>query len=82
MNKEAIYDAEINPLMAQIIATCQKAGIAMLCSFHIPTEDDPSLACTSCTPDGYGDTPDHLVAARRAIMQPPSFAIFTVTSKP
>lgn len=82
MNKEAIYDAEVNPLMEQIIATCQRAGIAMFCTFHIPTEDDPDLACTSCLPDGDGNTPSHLAAARRAVVGGGAFAIITTTSKP
>ncbi len=54
MNKEQVYDETIAPLMAQIIETCQKHGIAMIASFAIPTEDDPTLRCTSHLMDGEG----------------------------
>jgi hypothetical protein len=33
MSKEQTYDSEINPLMAQIIAICKRAGIA--CPLHL-----------------------------------------------
>jgi hypothetical protein len=51
MNKEQVYDKIINPLMAQILETCAKHGIAMLASFSIPTSESPGLCCTSCLPD-------------------------------
>lgn len=43
MNKEEIYDEKIAQLMAEIIAICQQHKIAMLASFTISTEDDPTL---------------------------------------
>ena len=58
LDKEKIYDDQINPLMAQIIAICHEHKIAMFSSFKIPKEGDPNLACTSCTPDEKG-TPAH-----------------------
>lgn len=47
MNKEEIYDAEISPLMAQILAICKEHKIAMVASFDLPVPDDPDLVCTS-----------------------------------
>lgn len=47
MNKEEAYDAEINHLMAEIIAICKKHKIAMLCHFEIPTKEDDTLCCTT-----------------------------------
>nr|WP_319555972.1 hypothetical protein [uncultured Vibrio sp.] len=47
MNKEQIYDEKISPLMQQIIHICQDNNITMLASFSIPTEESPSLACTT-----------------------------------
>lgn len=47
MNKEQIYDEQINPLMAQIIAICQTHKIAFVASYAIPTEDDDTLRCSS-----------------------------------
>ena len=47
MNKEQIYDSEISPLMAKIIATCKQHKIAFVASFDIPTAEDADLRCTS-----------------------------------
>ena len=64
-DKEQIYDAQINPLMAQIITICGQAGIAMVCSFAIPTKEDADLCCTSILPDETGkNTSLHLQALR------------------
>lgn len=54
MNKEEIYDAQIEPLMKQILGICENNGIAMVASYSIPTEADKSLCCTSHLPDGEG----------------------------
>ena len=67
-NKEEIYDDILNPLVAKIIALCQEHGIAMFASFAIPTPEDADLACTTCLPDGDGNTPDYLQRARRGAM--------------
>ena len=47
MTKENIYDEQVNPLMAEIIAICKENSIAMIFSAHIPNEEDPDLACTT-----------------------------------
>lgn len=58
MNKEEVYDTQISPLMKQIIAICQQNKIAMLASYFIPTDDDPTLACsTALLTDDY--SPPH-----------------------
>lgn len=57
MNKEQVYDEKISPLMAQILDIAQEANIAMFATFAIPTEEDPELAVSSCTPDETGDNP-------------------------
>lgn len=54
MNKEQIYDTQINPLMAQILEICKANGIAMLATFDIPTPENPHWACTSHLPDETG----------------------------
>jgi len=46
-NKEQIYDAQINPLMAQIIEVCRQHQIAFVAAFSIPTAEDSDLQCTS-----------------------------------
>jgi len=66
MNKEQIYDNQINPLMAQIIEICKTNKIAMLATFDIPNDEDADLACTSHTPDETGKLPDRIKACARA----------------
>lgn len=67
MNKEQIYDSQINPLMAQIIEICKANKIAMLASFAIPTPEDFDLCCTSQLPDESGKLPRHIAEASRII---------------
>lgn len=78
-NKEAVYDAEISPLMAQIIAICQRAGISMLASFAIPTADNPDLQCTTLLPDETGKQTPTIKAAYRGLIGEPTVIAFTVT---
>jgi hypothetical protein len=54
MNKEQIYDAEISPLMAQVIAICQKNKISMFATFDVPNDEDETVTCTTCTADESG----------------------------
>ena len=54
MDKEEIYDEQINPLMSEILGVCKEHGIAMIASFSLPVEEDPYLMCTSYLSDGEG----------------------------
>lgn len=54
MNKEQIYDAEISPLMAQIIAICQKHHISMYATYDVPNDEDATVTCTTCLSDESG----------------------------
>jgi hypothetical protein len=49
VNKEQVYDSEISPLMAEIVAICKREKIAMVASFSIPNgkPEDSDLCCTS-----------------------------------
>ena len=67
MNKEQIYDTQINPLMAQIIEICKTNGIAMLATFALPTPGDADLLCTSRVPDESGKLPCPLAEASAVI---------------
>ena len=67
MNKEQIYDSEINPLMAKVIAICKANKIAMLATFAIPTPDDADLCCTSQLPDETGKLPCPIAEAASVI---------------
>ncbi len=52
--KEAVYDAEIAPLMAKIIEACKRANIAMIADFELDPQDgdpdDPLLCTTAIVP--------------------------------
>lgn len=82
--KEAIYDEQIAPLMAQIIAICKEHKIANLCSFDLgpdPDEDGVHLACTTAMLSDEFEPDDRHLAALREIYQQPSFLAFTITTK-
>ena len=80
MNKEYVYDNEIAPLMSAIIAICQKNKIAMLASFFIPTDDDPTLECTTALLTDTYEPPDELLTAYSIILQrtAPALLAFTI----
>lgn len=63
MSKERVYDKQISPLMAEIIKVCHDNKIAMLCSFALPSENDPDLFCTTALLTEEFDPPDELVEA-------------------
>jgi hypothetical protein len=46
---EAVYDAEISPLMTQIIAICKRVGLPMVASFQYANREDEAL-CTTALP--------------------------------
>jgi hypothetical protein len=54
MNKEQIYDEQINPLMAQIIKICDENNIPLVFSAQLTTdEEDGAMFCTTFNlPDG------------------------------
>lgn len=79
--REQIYDARINPLMAQIIRICEENQIPFVASFQLSSneEEDGALLCTSASlPNGSADA---LVKARDVIYQPQPFWAFTITKK-
>lgn len=66
-NKEQIYDEQISPLMAKIIEICREHKIAHLACFAIPTEDDPSLRCTTGQLGDEFQPPDEFLQAWKFI---------------
>lgn len=81
-DKEAIYDAEIAPLMTKIIAICREHDIPMAATFQYARkeEDDPAF-CTTTLPRGDRCSPRlnriiHLMQPEPAV----SFAEMTVTN--
>jgi hypothetical protein len=75
-DNEAIYDEQINPLMAQIIAICKEHGIPMLASFVYA----PDSFCTTAIPGPDDDEASQRLERARELIKPPvHFAAFTVT---
>lgn len=58
MNKEQIYDEQINPLMRRIIEICAEHRIPHACQFAL---DHPGFMCS--TFNAYGD--DHIQAVAK-----------------
>jgi hypothetical protein len=80
MNKEQIYDAQISPLMTQIITICKAGGISMLAHFDISHDADLGLGCTTSLPDETGKLSDTVRWGKTAIMcNPSSFMVFPIT---
>lgn len=67
LNKEQVYDAQINPLMAQIIAICKANKIAFVASFSIPTDEDAELACSSAMLGAEFEPPKRFIEAWNVI---------------
>ena len=80
--KEAIYDAEIAPLMKRIIATCKAHGINAAATFVLdPDEDSGSaLRCTTVLPVDKSDEEGHAhILKLREVMCPPKPQLFAFT---
>ncbi|KWI50698.1 hypothetical protein WT72_24320 [Burkholderia pseudomultivorans] len=65
--KEQIYDEQISPLMAQIIAVCKEHKIPVVASFFTPGEDDPELAVTTALLGNGYEAPANFTNALRAL---------------
>lgn len=68
---EAVYDAEIAPLMTQIIGICKAHGMPMVASFMYASNDDGDDMCTSLIPRGEWFQPKY-EAFVKAIRRPAS----------
>lgn len=79
MNKEEIYDAQIAPLMAQIIDVCKANKIAMLATFHLPIDEDDNLECTTALLGDDFDPPEQMIAALNVLRPPQSRALMIRT---
>jgi hypothetical protein len=84
-DNEAVYDEQIHPLMAQIIAICKERQIPMLATFVYA----PDGFCTTVMSVDHFypeecDSEEHkaLNAAFRCIKKPPQFVALTITSGP
>jgi hypothetical protein len=82
-DKEPIYDAQIAPLMTEIIRVCKEHQIPMVASFQLNEGDDceeGSLFCTTAIlPEGCDEK---LVEAKRVLHDSRvTFMALTITSK-
>lgn len=76
-DNEVVYDEQIHPLMAQIIAICKEHGIPMLASFVYA----PGEFCTTHIPGPKDDEPSQKLEGARQVIKPPSaFAMLTITA--
>jgi len=74
MNKEEIYDSQIDPLMSEIISIAKQHGISMIACFAIGYDDkDPdgeicsSRICNTLLPDETGEVNPRFAAADKVI---------------
>ncbi len=63
MSREEIYDAQIAPLMGQILEICKTNKIPMLADFDLSSEDDEGLKCTSFLLEESWEPADAMVQA-------------------
>lgn len=82
--REAIYDAQISPLITQIITLCKAHDIPVIASFDLDDDrDDPDrrgLACTTLIVPKNAQPRFH--AAMREIQNKPSFMAFAIVTEP
>lgn len=79
---EKIYDEQIAPLMAQIIAVCKKHRLPMLASFCYSSKDESEQFATTCLPRGEDEwLPETLEVARRFIRSEPPYMAMQIPCK-
>ena len=80
--REAVYDAEISPLMTRIIAICKEHDIPHVASFQLDDErpDNNGFCCS--TVKVPPDACDRIKRAYAALYTRPEAFAFTITSSP
>lgn len=81
IDNESVYDEQIAPLMAKIIAICKQYKIPMLATFNFA----PNGLCTTLMNQQslYGDKDDDslkIEAARKELFSTPGFLAMTIMS--
>lgn len=79
VTKEEIYDAQINPLMAQIIAICKEHKIPVLASFTL--DFDEGLHCTTALLEDEYEPADSLVEASRVLLTRKPSSVMMLTER-
>ncbi len=86
VNKEAIYDEHINPLIAQVIKLCKQYEINMAATFFLgfppDHEDECPMQCSTVLSFKGTDEfeRERIAVIRREIVGPPQFAAITITT--
>ena len=76
MTKEAVYDTQISPLMAEILAICQEHKIAIVADFGL----DGDLHCTSALlTEDYEPSEGQLTALKNLRHAEPVFVMAETT---
>lgn len=80
---ERAYDAEIAPLMTQIIAACKRAKIPVVAGFQLDfkEDEDQHLTCTTFVHGPDWKPNDEMFEANRALNPPPLFARHTIITR-
>lgn len=74
---EHVYDEQISPLMAQIIAVCKEYGLPFVASF----EYAPDAYCSSQVVPKDAGSMMHAMSACVAQSRAPFFAAYTITTR-
>ncbi len=77
MTKEQIYDDQIAPLMAQILAISKEHKIATFASFGLATAEDPDFECTSALLDPEYEPTAALTSCYRVYVPAPPIMLNT-----
>lgn len=73
--KEDVYDAQISPLVAEIIAICRKHKIAHVCAFTLDEEN--GLCCITANTSKDFEPEERLLAALHALYPSPQTLMLT-----
>lgn len=76
LDLESVYDEEINPLMAQILAVCKRHKMPMVASFQYGPDDFCTSALLS---DEY--EPHECLTKALSVIQPAAAAMFRLTTR-
>ncbi len=77
---ESVYDEQIHPLMAKVIALCKEHGIGLAAQFQVRDEDEEPIAVTTVlTGKTYRSTPEFTALGEKLYRQtrPPTLRLTT-----
>jgi hypothetical protein len=66
---EAVYDEQVAPLMAQIIAVCKEHNLPMVASFAYACLEERTSFCTTVLLEDEERVPDKYLEVRRVLLR-------------